>query len=86
LIIVNPDAAIRLSDLYNGVTKGLVNLLIGLPVFVFIYCVQGKIVKKRPEGFITKAMIKISDVLCRKKNRMAILYFKLIRNLLLFFL
>jgi len=75
---VDPDLVIRFSYFYDGVTKGFVDLLIGLPVSVFVHRIQRKIVKERPNGLITKAMIKILNVLHRKKNRMAILLFKVI--------
>jgi len=75
---VDPDVVVWLGDLHNGHTKGLINLFVGLPVSVLVYRVQGKIVEEWPNGFVAKAVIKILNISCGKKDSVAILFPELI--------
>jgi len=75
LVIVDLDVIVRLDDFQHVFTKDVIHLLVGLPVLVFVCCIQREIVEKRPNRFVTKAVIEIFHISSSKKNWLAIVFF-----------
>src|SRR5712692_9361490 len=71
MVIMNPYHVVRADCFEQSCAKRLIDLAILGPVFFVISGVGGKIMKKRPDSFVAKALIEIFKVGSGKKNRIA---------------
>jgi len=72
VVIMYPDSVGGPDNFQNGITKSLIHFFVGFPVRVIVNCIRRKIVKKRPDGFIAKAMIEVVHFFCGNKNGIGI--------------
>src|ERR671910_2633059 len=69
VIIVNPDDVIGPDDVFQRITKNLINLLVLFPKIRLIFGKRRKVMKQRPNGRITESEIELLHLFFAKKNR-----------------
>jgi hypothetical protein len=84
MVIVDPDTITWPRNFHNLLTENIIYLLVSFPIFVFIDRIQIEIVKKRPDGFVAKAVIEILHLRPGQKDRMTALLKQLGPNFLPF--
>ena len=62
MIIMYPDNIIRFGNSRDYVGESCVDSFISLPEIFAVFCVEGKVVKKRPDSSVAHSMIVGFDV------------------------
>ena len=73
MVVVNPDAVVGLGDAEEFPAEGLVDLFVGLEVFLLIDSVGRKIVEEGPNGLVAEAFVVVFDVASGEKDGGAVL-------------
>ena len=68
MVIVDPEGVIFVDDFQNSIAKNTVYPDIIKPENLLVFYIRGEVVKKRPNGLITEAVIKILHLGFREEN------------------